>query len=88
MKAVTYQGMKNVKVKEVSDASIQNPDDVLVRITTTAICGSDLHIYNGEIPNMPDNSIRPTLLHTGLTSRTQRMLTRFLIIKKMAASRS
>lgn len=57
MKAVTYQGMKNVKVKEVSDASIQKPDDVLVRITTTAICGSDLHIYNGEIPNMPHNFV-------------------------------
>ncbi|OBZ13929.1 zinc-dependent alcohol dehydrogenase [Bacillus sp. FJAT-26390] len=57
MKALTYQGMKKVKVKEVSDASIQKPDDVLVRITTTAICGSDLHIYNGEIPNMPDNYV-------------------------------
>lgn len=57
MKAVTYQGMKKVKVKEVSDANIQKADDVLVRITTTAICGSDLHIYNGEIPNMPDNYV-------------------------------
>ncbi len=57
MKAVTYQGMKNIKVKEVEDAHIQKPDDVIVRITTTAICGSDLHIYNGEIPNMPHNFI-------------------------------
>lgn len=57
MKAATYQGMKNIKVKEVEDAHIQKPDDVIVRITTTAICGSDLHIYNGEIPNMPHNFI-------------------------------
>jgi S-(hydroxymethyl)glutathione dehydrogenase/alcohol dehydrogenase len=57
MKALTYQGMKKVKVKEVSDASIHKPDDVLVRITTTAICGSDLHIYNGEVPNMPDDYV-------------------------------
>ena len=57
MKAVTYQGMKNIKVKDVEDAHIQKPDDVIVRITTTAICGSDLHIYNGEIPNMPNNFI-------------------------------
>lgn len=53
MQALTYQGMKNMQVREVPDPSIRKPDDVLVRITTTAICGSDLHIYNGEIPNMP-----------------------------------
>jgi S-(hydroxymethyl)glutathione dehydrogenase/alcohol dehydrogenase len=57
MKALTYQGMKNVKVKDVEDARIKKTDDVLVRITTTAICGSDLHILNGEIPNMPDDFI-------------------------------
>ncbi|MFC4601039.1 zinc-dependent alcohol dehydrogenase [Cohnella hongkongensis] len=53
MKALTYQGMKRVEVKEVPDPSIRKPDDVLIRVTTTAICGSDLHILNGEIPNMP-----------------------------------
>ncbi|XID96234.1 zinc-dependent alcohol dehydrogenase [Paenibacillaceae bacterium WGS1546] len=53
MKALTYQGMNNVKVKEVPDPSIRKPDDVLVRITSTAICGSDLHILKGEVPNMP-----------------------------------
>lgn len=42
-----------MQVRHVPDPSIDKPDDVLVRITTTAICGSDLHIYNGEIPNMP-----------------------------------
>lgn len=50
MKAVTYQGAQDVQVKEVPDAKIEKPDDILVRITTTAICGSDLHIYRGSVP--------------------------------------
>lgn len=50
MKAVTFQGIKDVQVKEVEDAKIQKADDILVRITTTAICGSDLHIYRGSVP--------------------------------------
>ncbi|MEO3945636.1 zinc-dependent alcohol dehydrogenase [Gorillibacterium sp. CAU 1737] len=53
MKAVTYQGMKRVQVREVEDATLVKPDDILVQITTTAICGSDLHLLNGEIPNLP-----------------------------------
>jgi len=57
MKALTYQGMKKVKVKEVEDAKLSKADDILVRITTTTICGSDLHLYNGEIPNVPENFI-------------------------------
>ena len=50
MRAVTFQGMKNVEVKEVPDAKIEKPDDIIVRITSTAICGSDLHIYRGSVP--------------------------------------
>ena len=50
MKAVTFQGMKNVEVKEVPDAKIEKADDIIVRITSTAICGSDLHIYRGSVP--------------------------------------
>ena len=50
MKAVTFQGMKNVEVKEVPDAKIEKSDDIIVRITSTAICGSDLHIYRGSVP--------------------------------------
>lgn len=50
MKAVTYQGAQDVQVKDVPDAKIEKPDDILVRITTTAICGSDLHIYRGAMP--------------------------------------
>ena len=50
MKAVTFQGVKDIQVKDVPDAKIQKPDDILVRITSTAICGSDLHIYRGSVP--------------------------------------
>ncbi|WP_338472543.1 zinc-dependent alcohol dehydrogenase [Niallia sp. XMNu-256] len=54
MKAVTYQGAKDVKVKEVENAKIEKADDIVVRITTTAICGSDLHIYRGALPTRKD----------------------------------
>ncbi|ANE45295.1 dehydrogenase [Paenibacillus swuensis] len=50
MKAVTYQGAKDIQVKEVEDPKLQKKDDIIVRITSTAICGSDLHIYQGALP--------------------------------------
>ncbi|QYR19421.1 glutathione-dependent formaldehyde dehydrogenase [Paenibacillus sp. sptzw28] len=57
MKAVTYQGIKNVQVKEVQDPRIQKADDIIVKLTTTAICGSDLHLIHGMIPNFPTDYI-------------------------------
>ncbi|GAB1154527.1 MULTISPECIES: zinc-dependent alcohol dehydrogenase [Paenibacillus] len=57
MKAVTYQGVKNVVVKEVPDAKIEKPDDMIVKITSTAICGSDLHLIHGMIPNLQENYV-------------------------------
>ncbi|GIP38549.1 putative zinc-type alcohol dehydrogenase-like protein AdhB [Paenibacillus sp. J31TS4] len=57
MKAVTYQGIKNVAVKEVPDPKIEKPDDMIVRMTTTAICGSDLHLIHGMIPNLQENYV-------------------------------
>lgn len=56
MKAVTYQGPNNVIVKDVPDARIEKKDDILVRITSTAICGSDLHLYQGNFP-LPDGYV-------------------------------
>jgi glutathione-independent formaldehyde dehydrogenase len=46
MKAVVYKGKNNVAVEEVSDPRIEAPTDAIVRITTAAICGSDLHMYD------------------------------------------
>ena len=45
MKAVTFQGKRNLQVDEVPDPTIEEPTDAIVRITSTAICGSDLHLY-------------------------------------------
>ncbi|CAH1215356.1 zinc-dependent alcohol dehydrogenase [Paenibacillus sp. JJ-223] len=54
MKAVTFQGIKDVQVKQVQDPTIEKKDDIIVRITSTAICGSDLHIYLGALPAQKD----------------------------------
>ena len=48
MRAVVYNGPRDVAVQEVPDARVEKPTDVLVRITSTNICGSDLHMYEGR----------------------------------------
>ncbi|MFK0231146.1 glutathione-independent formaldehyde dehydrogenase [Streptomyces sp. NPDC090303] len=48
MKAAVYEGPRTVTVKDVPDARIEHPNDILVKITTTNICGSDLHMYEGR----------------------------------------
>lgn len=53
MKAIVYKGMKNVEVNNVDDPKIQKDDDIIVKVTSTAICGSDLHLIHGMIPNLP-----------------------------------
>ncbi|GEO38055.1 glutathione-dependent formaldehyde dehydrogenase [Skermanella aerolata] len=50
-------GTKDIQVRNVPDPKILNPDDAIVRITSTAICGSDLHLYNGFIPSMEKGDI-------------------------------
>ena len=50
MKAVVYHKPKEIRVEDVDDPKIQDPRDAIVRVTSTAICGSDLHIYNGTFP--------------------------------------
>lgn len=53
MQAVVYKGPGEVEVKEVPDPKIQEPSDVVVRMTTSAICGSDLHVYDGHTAAKP-----------------------------------
>ena len=48
MKALVYNGPRDVSINDVPDAKIERPTDVLVRITSTNICGSDLHMYEGR----------------------------------------
>ncbi len=50
MKALRYHGIKDVRIDNVPDPEIQDRRDAIIRVTSTAICGSDLHIYNGSIP--------------------------------------
>jgi len=57
MKANCWMGSKKVEVREVPDPQILNSDDAIVRITSTAICGSDLHLYNGFIPTMEKGDV-------------------------------
>src|SRR5947209_713414 len=53
MKAITFQGPKSVRVEEVAKPALGGPEDALVRITTGAICGSDLHLYHQRVPIQP-----------------------------------
>ncbi|MGW2625123.1 zinc-dependent alcohol dehydrogenase [Micromonospora taraxaci] len=57
MKATAWMGTDSVKVIDVPDPTIMNARDAIVRITTTAICGSDLHLYHGYIPAMRKGDI-------------------------------
>ncbi|MFL6550613.1 MAG: zinc-dependent alcohol dehydrogenase [Povalibacter sp.] len=52
MKAVCWQGVHKVGVEEVPDPHIINPRDAILKVTSSAICGSDLHLYDGYIPTM------------------------------------
>ena len=57
MKAVCWMGTEKVSVENVPDPKILNPRDAIVKITSTCICGSDLHLYNGFIPTMEQGDI-------------------------------
>jgi threonine dehydrogenase-like Zn-dependent dehydrogenase len=57
MKALCWMGKEDVRIENVSDPRILNPRDAIVKITATAICGSDLHLYDGFIPTMEPGDI-------------------------------
>lgn len=57
MRALTWQGRTKVSVETMPDPEIINPRDAIIRITSTAICGSDLHLYDGVIPGMKAGDI-------------------------------
>jgi threonine dehydrogenase-like Zn-dependent dehydrogenase len=57
MKANCWEGKKKVRVEQVPDPRILNSRDAIVRITSTAICGSDLHLFNGFVPTMEKGDI-------------------------------
>ena len=57
MKALCWHGKHNVRVETVPDPEILNPRDAIIRVTSTAICGSDLHLYDGFIPGMRSGDV-------------------------------
>jgi threonine dehydrogenase-like Zn-dependent dehydrogenase len=57
MKANCWYGKRDVRVETVPDPQILNGSDAIVRVTSTAICGSDLHLYNGLIPSMQKGDV-------------------------------
>lgn len=57
MRALTYHGAHDVRVDTVIDPILEEPHDLILRVTATAICGSDLHLYRGKIPAVEDGDI-------------------------------
>lgn len=57
MRALTWHGKHDVRVETVPDPQIVNPRDAIIKVTSTAICGSDLHLYDGVIPTMRPGDI-------------------------------
>lgn len=57
MRALTYHGSNDVRVDNMPDPIIHESDDIILRVTATAICGSDLHLYRGKIPETKDGDI-------------------------------
>jgi threonine dehydrogenase-like Zn-dependent dehydrogenase len=57
MKALCWTGKKKLAVENVPDPTLINPRDAVIRVTKTAICGSDLHLYNGYVPTMQSGDI-------------------------------
>ena len=57
MKALTWHGTRDIRCDNVPDPRIEEPGDALVRITSTAICGSDLHLYDGFMPTMEKGDV-------------------------------
>ncbi|MHB8877751.1 MAG: alcohol dehydrogenase catalytic domain-containing protein, partial [Myxococcaceae bacterium] len=57
MKAVCWMGVNKVETRSVPDPSILNPRDAIVRVRSTSICGSDLHLYGGFVPAMAKGDV-------------------------------
>src|ERR1700709_2385024 len=57
MKALSWHGKHDVRYEDVADPILQEPTDAIIRITSTAICGSDLHLYDGFMPTMEKGDV-------------------------------
>ena len=52
MKALVYHGTKNVRIDDKPKPEIKDKEDIILRVTSTALCGSDLHLYHGTVQGM------------------------------------
>src|ERR1700687_702141 len=57
MKALCWYGKGDVRIESIADSSIREAGDIILKITSTAICGSDLHLYGGLIPTMEKGDV-------------------------------
>ena len=57
MKALCWHGKGDIRFETVPDPKIENPRDAIIKVSSTAICGSDLHIYGGVIPTMKSGDV-------------------------------
>lgn len=57
MKAVCWMGKHDVRVEDIPEPQILSPTDAIIRVSSTAICGSDLHLYNGFVPSMKEYDV-------------------------------
>ena len=57
MKALTWHGKSDIRCETVRDPKIEHPRDAIIKVTACAICGSDLHIYDGVIPTMKSGDV-------------------------------
>src|SRR5687768_8933544 len=57
MKALCWYGSGDVRVETVPDLVLEHPKDAIIKITSTAICGSDLHLYDGYMPTMKKGDV-------------------------------
>lgn len=58
MKAIVYKGLGQVAVEEVEDPRLEQPTDAILRITSSALCGSDLHMYEGRMARVAEMAMR------------------------------
>jgi threonine dehydrogenase-like Zn-dependent dehydrogenase len=57
MKALCWHGEEDVRIDDIPDPQIADPRNAIVRVTSTAICGSDLHLYDGFMPTMEEGDV-------------------------------
>ena len=75
MRALTWQGNEHVEVTDVPDSAIQEPNDIIIRVTSTAICGSDLHLYGVLGPFLQPGDVLGHEPHGGSLRRPARTST-------------